>query len=103
MRNADKEPSQEEEANLPGCPWAVDHQMSNYCFFKFIDQYAGDKSLSDVEIAALNNISVETVKKTEKIAIAKMKGVEVFRSIKDISGPEEIISAKDDEDYAISR
>ena len=100
MRNADKEPSQEEEDLLPGCPWAVDHQMSNYCFFKFMDEYVGDKPLSDVEIASLNNISIETVKKTEKTALAKMKQHETLSKL-DNGGNSPIVEEKDDSSYSI--
>jgi hypothetical protein len=99
MRNADHEISQEEEDRLPGCPWAVDHQMSNYCFFKFMDEYAGDKPLSDIEIASLNNLSVETVKKTEKIALTKMKEHSTMATIKDDSSP--AIEEKDGSSYTI--
>lgn len=100
MRNAEKEPTQEEEDLLPGCPWAVDHQMSNYCFFKFMDEYVGDKPLSDVEIASLNNISIETVKKTEKTALAKMKQHETLSKL-DNGGNSPIVEEKDDSSYSI--
>lgn len=100
MRNAEKEPTQEEEDLLPGCPWAVDHQMSNYCFFKFMDEYVGDKPLSDVEIASLNNISIDTVKKTEKIALAKMKQHETLTNL-DNGGNAPVIEEKDDSSYSI--
>src|SRR5574337_1243320 len=66
IRTAGRELTEEEESKLPGCPWAVNHQLANYCFFKYIQEYAAEKPPADVEIAALNGISVETVKKTEK-------------------------------------
>lgn len=72
LRNADKELTEEEENKLPGCPWALQSQAAGYCFFKFMKLY-GDKKLSDVEIAHLNSLSVDTVKKIEKSAIEKVK------------------------------
>jgi DNA-directed RNA polymerase sigma subunit (sigma70/sigma32) len=100
MRNAEKEPSQEEEDVMPGCPWAIDHQMSNYCFFKFMDEYAGDKPLSDVEIASLNNISIDTVKKTEKTALAKMKEHETLTKLNAGDG-KPVVEEKDDSSYSV--
>src|SRR5271165_1541387 len=68
IRTAGRELTEEEESKLPGCPWAVNHQLANYCFFKYVQDYTGDKSPSDVEIASLNCMSVDAVKKTEKAA-----------------------------------
>lgn len=104
IRNAGRELSEEEEALLPGCPWAVSHQLANYCFFKYIEEYSGDKAPSDVEIASLNGISVETVKKTEKQALHKIRDTEQFKSIKESHSDEQIIAdVSSDEDYQIYR
>jgi hypothetical protein len=104
IRTAGKELSEEEEASLPGCPWAINHQLANYCFFKYAEEYAPDKPLADVEIAALNCISVDTVKKTEKSALAKIKNTEEFTSLKKAIGDESIVSEKPgEEDYKIYR
>jgi DNA-directed RNA polymerase sigma subunit (sigma70/sigma32) len=54
--------------------------MSNYCFFNYVKDYLNSPP-SDKEIAHMNNISVETVKKVEKEALAKVKE---FRTIKDM-------------------
>lgn len=97
LRSAQTELTEEEESKLPGCPWAVNHQLSNYCFFKFMDSAASDKSLSDVEIAHLNSISVETVKDIEKKGIHKIKNSDMIKEIEaaydgapvDIMGTEE--------------
>src|SRR5579863_1393452 len=76
IRNAGRELTEDEENKLPGCPWAVNHQLANYCFFKYITEYVDEKTPSDVEIASLNNVSIDTVKKTEKSALTKMREIE---------------------------
>ena len=80
LRNSDKELTEEEENKLPGCSWAINHQMSNYCFFKYIKDYLHN-SPSDKEIAHMNNISVETVKATEKEALGKIKEFSIVKDM----------------------
>lgn len=80
LRNSDDELTEEEENLLPGCPWAINHQMSNYCFFKYSKEYLNNPP-SDKEIAHMNNISVDMVKQIEKQAMAKVKE---FKIIKDM-------------------
>lgn len=102
-RNAEKELSEEEEAALPGCPWDVDHQLANYCFFKYMADYIPDKPLSDMEIASLNNISIDTVKKTEKTALSKVRDAEEFKILSEELNGDSIIDVSSDEDYKIFR
>lgn len=83
LRNSDSELTEEEEAKLPGCPWAVNHQMSNYCFFNYVKDYLHEAP-SDKEIAHMNNISLETVKKIEKEAINKIKELDIIRNLDDV-------------------
>lgn len=99
IRNAGRELTEEEESKLPGCQWSVDHQLAGYCFFKYLATYTSDKQLSDIEIAALLNVSVETVKKIEKTALSKMKNSEELSGVKD-SGP--VVEEKD-VDYIIHK
>lgn len=99
IRNAGRELSEEEEMKLPGCPWAVDHQLANYCFFQYIEEFAGSKSVSDIELAALLNVSVDTIKKTEKSALNKLKNNETFSSMR--SDDEPLVNEKDDSTYQI--
>lgn len=80
LRNSDTELTEEEETKLPGCPWAVNHQMSNYCFFNYLKDYLNETP-SDKEIAHMNNVSVETVKAVEKEAMAKIKELDIIRNI----------------------
>ena len=82
LRHAGRELTEEEESLLPGCPWALSHQLSNYCFFKFIEEFTpDDKPLSDMEIAHFCNLSTETVKKIEKKALQKTRETPDFAEI----------------------
>jgi len=80
LRNSDKEFTEEEETKLPGCPWAINHQMSNYCFFNYLKDYLNDAP-SDKEIAHMNNLSVETVKSIEKKAMEEVKNMDIVKDI----------------------
>jgi len=104
IRTAGRELTEEEENALPGCPWAVNSQTANYCFFRYIDELATEQTLSDIEVAALNCLSVETVKKIEKEAMNKIKNSEEFANLrKDLDG-ESIFEAGDsDGDFEIGR
>lgn len=103
LRNAGKELTEEEESKLPGCVWAIDHQLANYCFFKYMKEYS-DKNLSDMEIASLNNISIDTVKKIEKTALTKVRENAKFKRIKDENEGEAVVSEHhSDDDYKIYR
>ena len=100
IRNAGRELTEEEEALLPGCPWAVDHQLAHYCFFEYLSKYTSDKSVSDIELAALLNVSVDTVKKIEKTALTKMRDHSSFSGLK---GDEPIVPDRDDDNYKTYR
>ena len=97
LRNLGRELTEEEESKLPGCPWAVSHQLSCYCFFKYASEYL-DAPLSEIEIAHLNSISVETVKKTERKALNKIKDSDVVKQLKDNFGKEGILTPIDQDD-----
>ena len=104
IRTAGRELSEEEESKLPGCPWAVNHQLANYCFFKYIKEFSGDKPPSDIEIASLNSLSIEVVKKTEKTALTKIRNTEEFKSLKeDLEGESVVTEHSSDDDYKIYR
>ena len=83
LRNASEELSEEDEAKLPGCPWAINHQLANYCFFKYLQDFLPDKAPSEMEIAHFMNISMDTVRKIEKNAIEKIRNTDVFRELID--------------------
>lgn len=103
IRTAGRELTEEEENALPGCPWAVNSQTANYCFFKYIDEFASEQTLSDVEVAALNCLSVETVKKIEKEAMNKIRNREEFATLKNDLNGESIFEQSNsfDGDYEI--
>lgn len=101
IRNAGRELTEEEESLLPGCPWAVDHQLAHYCFFEYLANFTSDRQVSDIELAALLNVSVETIKKIEKTALTKMRDHESFSDLK--KGGEPVVSDKDAPDYKIYR
>lgn len=83
IRNASKELTEEEESKLPGCPWAINHQLANYCFFKYMNEFGEDAPPTDSDIAHMLNVSVDTVKKTQKNAIEKMRSSKNFADIID--------------------
>jgi hypothetical protein len=87
LRHTNKELTEDEESKLCGCPWAINHQMANYCFFKLIADHMPDsRDLSTMEIAHFNNMSVEGVNKTEKKALAKVRESKVFEDIENLEG-----------------
>lgn len=95
LRNAGRELTEEEESRCPGCNYAIAHQMSNYCFFKFMAEHYPNNNLTDIEIAHYNSISADTVKKLEKTAIAKLKEDCDFKEILDTYGSDKIIDDSD--------
>lgn len=96
LRHAGRELTEEEEALLPGCPWAVNHQLANYCFFKFISDFTpDDKPLSEMEIAHFCNLSIETVKKTEKRALQAMRESPGFKEIIETADGDQIMTDRD--------
>ena len=104
IRTAGRELTEEEESKLPGCPWAVNHQLANYCFFKYIKEFSGDKPPSDIEVASLNCMSVEAVKKPEKTALNKIRDTEQFKDLKESMEGESIVNEHpSDDDYKIYR
>jgi hypothetical protein len=96
IRHAGRELSEEEEMGLQGCNYAINHQLANYCFFKFISDFSPDeKPLSDMEIAHFCGISVDSVKKIEKKAIAKMRETSDIKEVIDTANGEQIMDDKD--------
>lgn len=101
IRNAGRELTEDEEALLPGCPWAVDHQLAHYCFFEYLINYTSEKSISDIELAALLNVSIDTIKKIEKQALTKMREHKSFSDLK--TNGEPVVSDSEPTDYKIYR
>jgi len=82
LRNSEEELTEEQEVLLPGCPWAVNHQMSNYCFFNYTAEFLNN-SPSDKEIAHMNNVAVDTVKGVIKSALEKIKEFDLIKDLND--------------------
>jgi hypothetical protein len=92
LRHSGRELTEEEESKLPGCPYAVNHQLANYCFFKLIENYIPDShGFSDMEVAHFLNISTDTVKKIEKKAVQRMRDSSVFKEIIDIHDGDQVM------------
>jgi len=96
LRNAGKELTEEEESRLQGCPYSVAHQLSSYCFFKYIYKYYPAQQLADIEIAHYNSVSVDTVKKLSASAINKMRELDDFVELSDIYADEKIVDDTND-------
>ncbi len=84
LRNAGRELTENEEGLLPGCPFSVAHQLSCYCFFKYMSEYYPNQPLTEIEIAHYNTVSVDTVKKTSLHAISELHALKDFTEISDI-------------------
>ena len=95
IRNAGRELTEEEEAALPGCPWTINSQTANYCFFSYVSTLLPSEPVSEAEIAGLLDIETETVKKLEKSALSKVRDSAIFKSIKEMHGESQIIEDRD--------
>ena len=95
LRNAGRELTEQEENNLQGCPFSIAHQLSCYCFFKYMTQYYPNKPLADIEIAHYNSVSLETVKKISQSSIIKMSQLDDFAEISETYGTETIVDSTD--------
>lgn len=103
LRHAGRELSEEEEKLLPGCAWAVNHQLANYCFFKLVQDWMPDKGVSDMEVAHLCSVSTDTVKSVSKNSIEKIRESKEFKEISDIHDGENIVEeAISDVEHIIS-
>lgn len=85
LRHAGRELTEEEEAALPGCPWSINHQMANYCFFSFMEKFSHEeKSPSEMEMAHFLNLPVDCIKKTEKKALVKLRNTDAIKEVKEM-------------------
>lgn len=95
LRHAGRELTEDEENLLPGCKWAVNHQMANYCFFSLMKDYIPNRPFSDMEIAHFCNIAVNTVKKIEKDSMKKLKESVAFKEISQTYDGDTIFTEED--------
>ena len=92
LRHAGREFTEEEESKLPGCPYAVNHQLANYCFFKLVETFIPEgRCFSDMEVAHFLNVSMDTIKKVEKKAVQRMRDSTIFKEIIDIHDGDQIM------------
>jgi hypothetical protein len=64
--------TQEEEAKLPGCPWAIKSQMSGYCWYIYEAIAMPEHPTLDADIAAILDIPVEQVKSAAEAGSSKI-------------------------------
>lgn len=93
LRASKKELSEAEEAALPGCAWAIDDQMSGYCWFAYEAFNMTETPSSDVNIAAALHVSVDTVRKTADKAVQKIKSYEPIKEIRQSFNDEPVVES----------
>ena len=99
LRNAGHELTEEEESNLPGCPWAINHQMSDYCFFKFAAEYLDSGNPpTDIEIAHMNSVSTDTIKKSFKLGLEKIKQSDMMQEINESYNGDGVLDSTQESD-----
>lgn len=91
LRSSKKELSEADEAKQPGCPWAINDQMSGYCWFVYEAYNMPESPMSDVDIAAMLHVSTDTVKKTAERAMDKVRSTKEIKEIKDSFKDESIV------------
>lgn len=96
-----REPTEEEEAKMSGCPWAIAHQLSGYCWFKYEAHFMNSSPSSDLDIAALLQVSVDTVKKTSEKGISKLQDKTNVSELKKLFNGDGVISDSADNDDSI--
>jgi hypothetical protein len=103
LRSLGREPTEEEELNAPGCNWAINHQMSGYCWFAYEAKFMSETPASDVEIAAALNLSIDTVKQVAESALSKIQNsefvVEVKKTLEGESVVQESLGVEDEAVY----
>lgn len=102
IKSAGRPLTEEEERGLPGCPWAVQHQKSNYCFFKYLSDYAAETPPSDQEIAHMLRCSINDVKAAEKNGTEKFKSSDMINQFMESFDSCEIVEGREsDVSYSI--
>lgn len=93
LRAAKKELSEVEEATLPGCGWAIDDQLSGYCWFAYEAYNMPETPPADVDIAAMLHVSTDTVKKTADRAIQKIQSCQAIKEIRESHKDEPVVES----------
>lgn len=93
LRAAKKELTEAEESSLMGCPWAIDDQLSGYCWFTYEAYHMPETPSSDVDIAAALHISTDTVRKTADKAMQKIKDYGSIKEIRESHADEPVVES----------
>lgn len=93
LRASKKELTEAEELTQPGCPWAIDDQMSGYCWFAYEAYNMPETPMSDVDIAAMLHIPPDTVKKTAEKALEKVRSIKEIKEIKESFKDESVVES----------
>ncbi len=87
--NKRKEPTEQEEANAPGCPWAVKSHQDMFCFFKAVSD--SSECYTDAQIAHMLDLKEMTIKRIRKRAMAKIADRKELKEIRDLYAGEPIV------------
>jgi hypothetical protein len=68
--------------------------MSCYCWFVYEAKFLSESPKSDAEIAALLNLSVDTVKKTAETAMEKLQSAAFVVEIKKAHNGESVVDER---------
>jgi hypothetical protein len=82
MKTIQGEISEDQETKIPGCPFYIANQLSNYCFFIYEAKNL-DHPMSDLEIANLLGISVDAVKRAGHSGLEKIKNNSSITELKE--------------------
>lgn len=93
LRASKKELTEAEEAALPGCPWAIDDQLSGYCWFAYEAHNMPENPPADVDIAAMLHVSTDTVRKTVDRAINKIQTCQAIKEIRESHKDEPVVES----------
>ena len=105
LRTVGRELTEEEEYKCTGCNYAINHQLANYCFFNYVANFLNEAvPPSEVEIAHLLNISVDSVKKYQKKALEKLREAPEFKQLSEMYENDHVVDdMSSKETYSIVR
>lgn len=92
-----RDPTPEEEATGPGCPWAVKNHAAMFCFFKLMEN--SEEPFTEAQVAHMLSISETVVKKTREGAIKKMANHWTFEEMRELFAGEPIVVERELDPY----
>ena len=91
-----------DEAQRPGCDYAIDSQMANYCFFKYTAELLpSGKPLSDMMVSHLLGIPLNQIRSIEAEAIRKLAEHPLFKELGASGGVFDTISSYSNPDIRV--